>query len=246
MSNFGRLTTTETKLFLREPSGALWGLVFPPVLLVILGFIPGFRTAHAALGGLRTIDLYVPIVICFGLSALALNFMPSVLATYREKGILRRLATTPVAPSRLLASQAAINLAAAVVSLVVILFVGRLAFDVAPPSQVLGFVIGFVLAATALLGIGLFVTAVAPTARAANAVVLVLFFVNLFFGGLWLPRASMPGLLRHISDFTPLGAAVQSLQNGMQGAWPQPLHLAVLAGYSLVFGAAAVKLFRWQ
>jgi ABC-2 type transport system permease protein len=231
MSSFGKLTSTETKLFLREPSGALWGLVFPPVLLAILGFIPGFRTAHAELGGLRTIDLYVPIVICFALSALALNFMPSVLATYREKGILRRLATTPVSPSRLLASQAAINLAAAAISLVVILLVGRLVFDVNLPGQVFGFVLGFLLAATAL---------------AANAVVLVLFFVNLFFAGLWLPRASMPPLLRHISDFTPLGAAVQSLQNGLQGTWPQPLHLAVLAGYSLVFGAAAVRLFRWE
>lgn len=246
MSSFGKLTATETKLFLREPSGALWGLVFPPVLLAILGFVPGFRTAHPELGGLRTIDLYVPIVICFALSALALNFMPSVLATYREKGILRRLATTPVSPTRLLASQAAINLGAAVVSLVVVLLVGRLVFDVNLPGQVFGFVLGFLLAATALLGIGLFVTAVVPTARAANAVVLVLFFVNLFFAGLWLPRASMPALLRHISDFTPLGAAAQSLQNGLQGTWPQPLHLAVLAGYTLVFGAAAVRLFRWE
>jgi ABC-2 type transport system permease protein len=246
MSNFGKLTTTETKLFLREPSGALWGLVFPPVLLVILGFVPGFRTAHATLSGLRTIDLYVPIVICFGLSALALNFMPSVLATYREKGILRRMATTPVSPSRLLASQAVINLAAAVVATLVILVVGRLVFDVRLPGQVLGFAVGFLLGAAALLAIGLFVTAVVPTARAANAVVLVLFFVNLFFAGLWLPRASMPALLRHISDFTPLGAAAQSLQNGLAGTWPQPLHLAVLAGYALFFGAAAVRLFRWE
>jgi ABC-2 type transport system permease protein len=246
MSAFGKLTVTETRLFLREPANTMWGLVFPPALLVILGFVPGFRTVKPELGGMSTIQVYVPIMICFGLAALALNAMPAVLATYREKGILRRLATTPVSPIRLLASQAVINVSVALVSLIATLVVAKAVFGIGLPGQVAGFAVGFVLAAGALLGLGLFVTAVAPSAKTANAIVLVLFFVNMFFAGLWLPRDSMPALLRHISDFTPLGAAVQSLQDASAGSWPQPLHLLVLAGYALVFGTAAARLFRWE
>lgn len=243
---FAKLTATELKLFLREPSNVLWGLLFPPALLVVLGCIPGFRTVKPELGRLSTLDEYVPIMICFGFAALLVNALPSVLATYREKGILRRLATTPVAPWRLLGSQGAINVAAAVVSLVAILLVARLGFDVTLPRQAGGFVLTLVLAAAALLGLGLFVTAVAPSAKTANAIAMVLFFANLFFAGLWLPRASMPAVLRHISDFTPMGAAAQAMQDSTTGHWPQLLHLAVLVGCALVFGAAAARLFRWE
>jgi len=49
-----------------------------------------------------------------------------------------------------------------------------------------------------------------------------------------------------ISDFTPLGAAVQALQDSMRGSWPHLSALAVLAGYAVVFMVAAVRFFRWD
>lgn len=56
----------------------------------------------------------------------------------------------------------------------------------------------------------------------------------------------MPAGLRHISNFTPLGAAVQSLQDSMRGIWPHAAALAVLAAYAVVFTAAAIRFFRWD
>ena len=40
MRTLTRLTATESKLFLREPAAVFFALVFPPLLLVILGLVP--------------------------------------------------------------------------------------------------------------------------------------------------------------------------------------------------------------
>jgi ABC-2 type transport system permease protein len=68
----------------------------------------------------------------------------------------------------------------------------------------------------------------------------------MFFAGLWIPRAIMPHVLQQISDFTPLGAAVQALQDSTAGHWPATSALAMLAAYAIIFAAAAAKFFRWQ
>jgi hypothetical protein len=86
----------------------------------------------------------------------------------------------------------------------------------------------------------------APTGRAAGVIGTMLFFPLMFFAGLWIPRATMPASLREVSDLTPLGAAVQALQDSLHGSWPHPSALTVLAGYAVVFTVAAARFFRWD
>jgi ABC-2 type transport system permease protein len=241
-----RLTITEAKLVIRERSSIIWGFGFPLLLLIIFGNIPSFRKPDKDLGGLTLLDAYVPILIAMVIALLSVSAMPAFLTGYRERGVLRRMATTPVGPSRVLAAQLIVNLVQAVGTLILILGVAWLAFGVALPRQPAGFAIAAIFSLAAVLTLGLLVAAVAPTGRSANAIGTLLFFPMMFFAGLWLPRAAMPPVLRHISDFTPLGAAVQALQDSSRGAWPHPLHLAVLACYALVFGVAAARLFRWE
>jgi hypothetical protein len=54
----------------------------------------------------------------------------------------------------------------------------------------------------------------------------------------------MPAALRDIGDWTPLGAAVQALQNSMQGSFPSAQPLLVMAAYTLLFSFLAVHYFR--
>jgi ABC-2 type transport system permease protein len=240
------LAVTEFRLYLRERVGLLWGITFPLILLLGIGSIPSARQASTGLGGLRFIDVYVPVLLAFVFAMLGLSALPPVLAAYREKGILRRLATTPLPPSWVLAAQLAINLALAALAAVLLIGIGHLAFHVSLPAQLAGFVLSALLAAAAMLGLGLLLAAVAPTSRVASAIGSLLFFPMMFMAGLWVPRPAMPAMLQHISDFTPLGAGVQALQDTSVGNWPQPLHLAVMAAYLLVCGVAAARLFRWE
>ena len=176
----------------------------------------------------------------------AMQALPTVLASDRELGILRRLDTTPVGAPRVLGAQLVVNLAVAVLATTGLLVVGRAAFGVALPRQFTGFLVTFVLVAGAMLGLGLLIAALAPNGRVAGALGAILFLPMMFFAGLWTPQATVPGLLRHIGQYTPLAAAVQAVQGTMVGHWPQALGLTVLAAYALAFALASMRFFRWD
>jgi ABC-2 type transport system permease protein len=243
---FVKLLRSELRLFFREPLLAFFVVAFPTLLCVILGSIPSFREPSAGLGGLRVIDLYVPILVAMTLAFLGLQTAPSVLATYREKGVLRRLATTPAKPILLLAAQLAMGMIIAVCSAALVVLMGRFGFGVAFPDNPLAYVVSFLLAAAGVFAVGMFIAAVASSGKAANGVGTLLFFPSMFFAGLWAPRETLPAILARIGDFTPLGSGVQALSDAAAGRWPALITVTVLVAYFAVFGFAAARLFRWE
>ncbi|WET81210.1 ABC transporter permease [Amycolatopsis sp. QT-25] len=246
MSALARLTVAETKLFFREPMLVFFVLAFPPLLLVVLGAFPALREPSADLGGARAITLYLPIIVAMGLAMFALNSVSQLLATYREKGVLRRMRTTPVEPRVLLGAQLLMSTVMSVATMLAVLAIGRVLYDVGLPRQPFAYLVAYLVTALAMFAIGLLVASVAPTGKSAGAIGTLLFFPILFFAGLWVPRAAMNDVLRKISDFTPLGAGVQSLQDAAAGHWPQPLQMAVLLGWTIVAGGLAARYFRWE
>ncbi|MBW4721456.1 ABC transporter permease [Saccharothrix obliqua] len=246
MSALTRLTATEAKLFFREPMSVFFTLAFPPLLLVILGAIPAFREPDETLGGARVIDLYAPVVIAMAITMFAVSSLPQGFATYREKGVLRRMRTTPVKPAVMLGAQLLMSTLMSIAVMVVVLAIARLAFNVSLPRQVPAYLLGYLLCALAMFAVGLFVASVASNGKSAGAIGSLLFFPFLFFGGLWAPRETMNDVLRTISDFTPLGAGVQSLSDATAGHWPQPLHVVVMLGWAVVAGGSAARYFRWE
>jgi ABC-2 type transport system permease protein len=237
---------TEARLFLREPGSLFWILLFPTLLMTILGLIPSFREASDDIGGRRVIDLYVPIAALLAMIMAGLQAMPPILTGYRERGILRRMSTTPVRPAALLTAQLVLHGAAAVASALLALAVGRLAFDVPLPGQPAGYALAMLLTAGCALALGATVCAVSRTQKIATAVGSVVFFPSMFTAGVWLPVQTMPGTLQRIVEFTPLGAASQALDRAAAGSWPAWADLGVTALWTVLLTAAAVRWFRWE
>ena len=243
---FGKIVLNEARLTWRRPVALIGGIGLPVLLLVVFGELPSFKEHLAAFGGQTIFDAYVPILATFGVAMLALLGLPIPLVTYRELGVLRRLSTTPVPPAWVLAAQAVVQACTAVAAVVAVITVSIVAFGGPAPKSLAGLVLSVAVTIAGLFAIGLLLAAVARTSTAANVIGRVTFFPLMFFAGLWLPRALMPQLLLDISNYTPLGAAVQAIQASMQTGFPPATPLLVLAGYALVFGYLARRFFRWE
>ncbi|WLQ36380.1 ABC transporter permease [Streptomyces castrisilvae] len=237
---------SETRLFLREPGSLFWIVIFPTVLLTILGLVPSFREHDDGLGGRRVIDLYVPVAVLLALIMSGLQAMPPVLTGYRERGILRRMSTTPVRPSALLGAQIALHGAACLVSALLVTVVGRIAFGVRLPGQALGYLLALLLAVACVLALGSLICALSRTTKIAATVGSVVYFSMMFTAGVWVPVQAMPDALRRIVQVTPFGAASQALDQAARGDWPGWAYLGAVAAWTAVAAWVANRTFRWQ
>ncbi|MFD4834851.1 ABC transporter permease [Streptomyces uncialis] len=249
-----KMVKIETKLFLRDSATVMFGVLFPTGLLLGLGAVPALREPSPETGGLRSIDIWAPTALVFGMVMIAVQHIPAVIATYRERGILRRLSTTPAHPRSVLLAQMIVAFASVVVSAALMIFFAWAVLDIAPPERPLEFAVAFVVGYATLLGLGMISAAVARTSSAANQIGTLLFVALMFFGGAFLPRVLMPDVLREIGEFIPPGlqalTAAWSAEAGevtaTAGGQPFWLQIAVMAGIAVTASAIAAKFFRWE
>jgi ABC-2 type transport system permease protein len=244
MNEFRKILTVETKLLLRDPTSWLVAIILPSAVLLIVGLVFAPHRPDPALGGLRFIDIFVPSMIVITLATLGLQTLPIRMATYREKGVLRRLSTTPMHPARLLAAQLLIYMVTAVIALALLVVVGHVAFAIPLPLDPIGYVAAFLLGMSSLFALGLLIAALAPTARAGTAFGLPLFFAAMFLGGVYLPRWLLPDTVVAIGEFVPPG--VEGLQDAWLGLTVNLVPLALMAAITVAIGAVAVRSFRWE
>lgn len=237
---------SEARLFRREPGALFWIILFPSLLLAILGLIPAFREPDPSLGGRRVIDLYVPVTVLLSTVVAGVQALPTVLTGYRERGILRRLSTTPVNPRALIGAQLVLHGAAVLFSIVLATAVGRIAFGVDLPRQQFGYALTVLLAALAGAALGATIAAFSRTVKVAQTVGTLVFFPAMFTTGVWAPVQTMPETLRQIVELSPFGAAAQGLYQAAEGGWPQWSHVLVTALWSAALIWAAVRWFRWE
>ncbi|NUR86792.1 MAG: ABC transporter permease [Nonomuraea sp.] len=241
------ILTTETRLLLRDWPPLIFVMGLPLALLLLLGSIPTFSQPTQDLGGQSVNQTHMPAMMTMlAMMTLAFTVLPTVLTLYRERGILRRISTTPASPMKILTAQLVINVVLGIISTTLLIVCGRLVLGTAMPKAPLWFALTFVLGSAALMAMGLVIAAVSPTAKATSGIGSVVMFPLMFVAGMWLPREQMPEILQRISDFSIAGPFGQGMRDAWAGNPPQLLHVVVLVVGILVFGGLAVRLFRWE
>ena len=246
MNGFSRLAYVETKLFLRETAAAIAVFGLPVALVIGFGLIPGFGDPQKSLSGQIGTEYIASIGVAIVLATLGLNGVPMVIGQYRQRGVLRRMAVTPVRPLTLLLADLMVWAAAAIVSVALVIAVSRLAYHVPAPVATGWFVLSVILGIAALFSLGLLVAAVAPTARSAAGLGWLLFFPNMLLAGVYFPTEEMSPVMRQIGTFTPLGAALHAVRDSWMGLAPRPEYLGIMAAYAVIAAAVAARFFRWE
>lgn len=244
------LVASEARLLRREPGLVVWAVLVPVVATIVLAVVPVTRSPVADLGGWSFSQLYLPVLVLFTTSLLAVQGLPTVLAQYRDDGVLKRLRTTPVAPAQLLvAIMVVLGCAAAAVTVILVAIPAALGNP--PPGNLPAFALVCLLVLLALLALGALVGALSPNPRIATGLGTVLTFVLWFFAGMWIPRTVFPAVLDRIADLTPSGAASAAMLRAMHGqalldGWPSWGQLAVLLVWTIGATLVAARTFRWE
>jgi ABC-2 type transport system permease protein len=242
-----KMTWMEAKLFLREPASAFFTLVFPLVYLFLYGMISGNQPSPMY-GGERAIDAAIPSLTAVIICMTGLMSTTITMATYREKGILRRLRTTPVSPLVVLGAQVIVVFAMTCLGMLLLIAAGVLVYHVRFQGNALSVLGGFVLSSLSIFGIGFILAGTMPTMRTAWAVAMVILYPMLLLSGAFFSVEILPAGIQKVSAFIPLTYVVNLLRGLWTGeAWSQHItDVVVLAGVLVAGVLISIKVFRWE
>jgi len=247
MKSLLKMTWTEAKLFLREPASAFFTLIFPLLYLFLFGMISG-NEPTPQFGGQRTIDASIPGLTAVIICTAGLMSTTMTMATYREKGVLRRLRTTPVRPLVVLAAQVIVVFGMTALGMLLLVAAGTLVYHVRFEGNAFSLLAGFVLSSLSFFGLGFILAGIMPTVRSAWIVGMVLLYPMMLLSGAFFTVELLPAAVQKVSTFIPLTYVV----NLLSGLWTgQPwgdhlLDVGVLAGMLLLGIIISVKTFRWE
>lgn len=244
----GRQVRYEQLSFWLNPVGAAFTVGFSVVFLILLGASQG-NSRISFYGGIRLIQYYVPGFAAYGVMAACFNLLAISLVVRREMGLLKRLRLSPLPTWVLLGAIIVSSMIVAAIEVVLLLIVGRLAFSVHPPDNVLASMLAIAVGMISFSALGLAMSTVVPNQEAAGPIVSIVFFVLLFLSGLWFPIKPGSGLATFASYFPVrhLIVAVFAPFNAQRGASPWAWHdLLVVASWGAAGAFVAVRRWQWS
>ena len=212
----------------------------PPVLAVQTQTIQSENISQAA--------YFVPSILAMALMQLGI-FASIPLVSQREKGILKRIGSTPLPRGTFVASNVIMRLIIAAVQTVLIVSIGAWLFGVTIVGNI-AIAVGLIaLGALTFLAIGYIIATWARTEESANAMTSVVQFPLMFLSGIFFPISFMPNWLQPVAAFMPLTYLADGLRQTMVGGAAYAslgFDALVLGVWMVICFAIAARYFRWQ
>lgn len=243
---FRQLTWLELKIFLREPMGAIGTIVLPVLVFVVFGRASGPGFAAPATEQLLQVPVAVLAAVLIAISAVL--SLVTIIAIYREGGILKRLRATPLRPQTILSAHVAVKLLLTALVLLSLILAGKHLYPIPEGVPVAGFLLALLVSTLSILSIGFVIASVVPTARFAQPIGAIILYPMIGLSGIFVSVDALPPTLHTVAQFLPL-AYVVSLLTGIWNGDAWSAHLGDLGALALVFvvcTALSTRVFRWE
>jgi ABC-2 type transport system permease protein len=194
------------------------------------------------------LSVQLPVLAAMLISLNAVLSLITIIAIYREGGVLKRLRTTPLRPQTILGAHVLVKLFMTAATLGLMILAGARYYPTDLQGNIGGLTAALLLATISILSMGFVIASLVPTARFAQPIGSVVLYPMLAVCGLFVPIEALPGWLQPVARLVPLTYAVSLLRGVWQGQ-PWSAHVGDVAALLLVFvvfTALSAKLFRWE
>ena len=230
----------ESRLMLRNGEQLLLAVVIPVIVLV--GGVEashriGFHFAHPA------VDVFTPGVLALAVMSTAFTSLAIATGFERRYGVIKRLGSSPLPRSGLLAGKVGALLVVELLQVLVISLVA-LALGWDPDPWLPGALLAIVLGTAAFAALGLFVAGVLraeATLAAAN-----LIYLLLMAGGAVVLPASSYGAFGSVVQWLPSGALGEAMRTALLHGATAWRDLGVLLVWAVAGTVATARTFTWE
>ena len=220
---FRDLTASATVTYVYDPSSSsvptkmeILNGVLAVVNQEISGMPPFIRSVEKSIliKKYKFIEFFIPGIISMAVMTLSLFGAVYMNTELRQKGIIRKLSTTPITRTEWILSDILYQFIIAAVSTTAMLLVSYAVFDVG--LQINAWLPAFVLLDVfAFVGIGMILTRFVKEAQSAAAAANAISFPMMFLSGSFFPIELMPGFLQTFAKTLPLYYVNEGLRAAM-------------------------------
>ncbi len=240
------LNASVTVTYIYDPSSTsvstkmqILNSVFAGINQKMSGTPPFIRSAEKSIltKKYRFIEFFIPGIIAMAVMTASLFGTVNVNTELRQKGVIRKLATTPITRTDWIMSNILYQFILAVISTIAMLLVSYAVFNISLQINV-WLPVFIVLDVFAFVGIGMILTRFVKEAESAAAAANAFMFPMLFLSGSFFPIEMMPGFLQTLARILPL----YYINEGLRASMVFVDHMAALR-YSTIIGIFAVLVF---
>ena len=211
-----------------------------PVVTLESREIAGYR-------GITAVDYYIPGLIAAFIMTNGILGTAPVVSEYRRKGVIKRLAATPLTRAEWVLGNIATQSIMGFILTALMIAVGYIVFNVTAIPSAMGIVL-IILGAIAFSGLGMLIAGALRDVEAVTGLANAVAFPMMFLSGAFWPIEIMPSFMQEIARYLPLTYLAEGLRADLILKDPTITinSMVVIAILTMIFIVAGSLMTRWR